>query len=279
MSLCYYRTVAVPKWRLEKLDTTIDEFEEELSNAIQRLEVKEAEDYLNILLRTAGKSIVTFREILTLSAHGYPDGALSLARNLYEQFIIVAFLESKKSNDNFQKYIQDYHLDYEIQRLKALKYEAESCHRDTDRAKKIEDKIHYLKTNANRAGGKGDYWWSGEGSFYEVFKRIHAGVPDEILKQFIAQLHFAYKRACVSLHSSSLGNTIRLGDDSSFSGIDTSPRVRGAGLPLWLATASFMYIVGVVSEQLQIDYQPYITRLSDLSKFYQTNVWRENSNV
>ena len=103
MALAFYKTVAVSKWRLEELDTLIDEFDSNLAGAVKKLELKESNDYQNLVLRVAGKSIVTFREILTLSAYGYPDGALSLARNLYEQFITLYFFEGYDNPESAQQ--------------------------------------------------------------------------------------------------------------------------------------------------------------------------------
>lgn len=69
--------------------------------------------------------MVTAREILTLCAHGYPDGALSLGRNLYEQMIVISFFEMHKDDVDFQEYVDDFFLNYEVQRNK--------CFRDIDR--------------------------------------------------------------------------------------------------------------------------------------------------
>ena len=64
------------------------------------------------------------REIIHLSAFGYPDGALSLARNIYEHVIILAFFENHKSDNDFGNYVDDYYVDYDIQRNKALQQSA-----------------------------------------------------------------------------------------------------------------------------------------------------------
>ena len=115
-----YTTPVITKWRLDEFLNTIDEFENLLADKVQDKDF-ESNSYEMALLHISGKSIVTTREVLTLCAHGYPDGALSLARNLYEQMITIAFFESRKNQQDFQDYVDDYYLNYEYQRNKSLR--------------------------------------------------------------------------------------------------------------------------------------------------------------
>ena len=108
-----YVTPAITRWKLDEFVKVIDEFEEELSDKVHhKMCVKN--DYNTILLHIAGKSLITTREILTLCSFGYTDGALSLGRNLYEQMIIVGFFEIHKKDKNFQDYIADFFLSYDV---------------------------------------------------------------------------------------------------------------------------------------------------------------------
>ena len=115
-----YSTPAITKWNLDDLLEIIDTFEDVFADAVHhKLSIKK--DYNTILLHIAGKTLITTRELVTLCAHGYSDGALSLGRNLYEQLIIVSFLEMHKNSTNFQDYVDDFFLSYEIQRNKCLR--------------------------------------------------------------------------------------------------------------------------------------------------------------
>lgn len=100
MALCI-QTPCSLQWRLDELDKIIDSMENEIEAAITQQQIQTGHDYTNIILRTAGKSIVSMKEIIHLSAFGYPDGALSLARNIYEHVIILAFFENHKSDNDF----------------------------------------------------------------------------------------------------------------------------------------------------------------------------------
>ena len=81
----------VKEWRLAELELTVAQFDIAIGDVVSNGTIEEKQDYINIILRTAGKSIVTMREIVCLSKNGFPDGALSLARNIYEQMIIIMF--------------------------------------------------------------------------------------------------------------------------------------------------------------------------------------------
>ena len=102
-----YTTPAIIKWRLDDFMKIIDIFEEDFADKVHH-KVSVGQNYKNILLHIVGKSMVTTKEILTLCAHGYPDGALSLGRNLYEQMIITSFFEIHKKDNDFQKYVDDF---------------------------------------------------------------------------------------------------------------------------------------------------------------------------
>lgn len=266
MALCI-QTPCSLQWRLDELDKIIDSMENEIEKAITQQQIQTSQDHTNIILRIAGKSIVNMREIIHLSTFGYSDGALSLARNIYEHVIILAFFENHKYDKNFGDYVDDYYIDYDIQRKKALQYESENCTQDTEALTALKNELDQLKQTAHHRVA-GDYWWSGSSSFNQLVKAAIASVPEERGKRFLHGLHFAYKRACVSIHSSCIGNTLRLGADPDFDGIDTSPTIKGHSLPLWFTTTSLVYIMGVTYALLDLDYKTHDQDLNDLALFF-----------
>lgn len=88
-------------------------------------------------------------------------------------------------------------------------------------------------------------------------------------------MHVSYKRACIALHANSMGNSIRLGDNSDFSGIDTAPRTKGHSTPLWFSAVSLEFVIMNVSELVGIDYSKYQDRLDRLADFYNTKELEE----
>lgn len=254
-------------WKLDNLALIVDSVESYIVDAVRAQHIKTGNDYLNILLYTFGKSITTMREIICLSTFGFPDGALSLARNIYEEFIVVSFFEKHRQDSDFQNYVDDYYLDYNIQRNKALRYEA--AHFDNSATlKEIENETTKAISASHRTITKQDFWWTGKGTFANVVEYIQNSETDPTIKTFLARLHFAYKRACASIHASCLGNILRLGVDSNYIGIDNSPKTSGHELPLYLATCAFIFIVSITCKELRLDDKYMNKELNDLAAFY-----------
>lgn len=66
------KNVCTEQWRLYDLEAIINAIEDNIAAAITEKKISANQDYINIVLRTAGRAIVGMREILQLSAHGYP---------------------------------------------------------------------------------------------------------------------------------------------------------------------------------------------------------------
>ena len=263
-----FTTPNTSKWKLQELESIIDEFESNLCNVIESRRLKAHVDYQNIVLFTAGKSIVTFREVIALCSLGYPDGALSLARNLYEQFITLSFFEHKKTSEDFQTYIDDYFLDYDLQRSKNLVFEYEYIEKNELLSKNYKEELKAMKSKKAHQKVNGDYWWTGYSSFKKVVDFV-IEKSDASFQRWISALHFTYKRSSVTLHASCLGNMIRLGNDSQFVGVDTAPSLKGQDIPLWFASCSFIMIVGVSCSVFEMEFEKYKERLNSLAVFYQ----------
>lgn len=261
-----YTTPVITMWRLDEFLDSINEFENHLADKVQDKEF-ESNSYEMALLHISGKSIVTAREVLTLCAHGYPDGALSLARNLYEQMMIVAFFNSHKKDEEFQDYIDDYCLNYEVQRNKSLRHISKYV---PDNNEKLVKEYEEIKNHAKHKI-KGDYWWANCTSFSELISNIMCNQEDKKFHQYLG-IHYArYKRACVSLHASCMGNSMRLGSTSGFNVIDTSPTEYGHSSPLIFAVVSLIYIIGCICNCFQIDATEILKSLNELAVYYQSN--------
>lgn len=269
----------VNKWRLDELTKIIDSFENNLADYVNENHFKTANDYSNILLFTAGKSILTFREIITLCLNGYSDGALSLTRNLYEQFIILMYFEINENSSDFKSIVEKYFLDYDICRLKALKYEAEYCFGNEKMKDKIENQIKQIKQTVNDKCSQ-DYWWAGKGGFRDVVDTVMNSLEKNKAgaSKTIAKLHLLYKRACVSVHASSMGNSLRLGIDNSLPIIDTSENLNGQSIPLYFATTTFRYICCEVCNKFKIAYNEYDDALITLEKYYYSKYFDDLNN-
>lgn len=252
-------------YKLNELEQILAKCEDDISSRIEELELKETEDNLNFLLYTIGKSFVTTREIILLCWSGFPDGALALARNIYEQLIITLYIEKNSEQASLTDILHRYNADYSFQRAKCLKYEAQYLSKDKDQLEKYQSVIDEIRTQNNIKKIK-DYWWAAEKgtSFLEICESVIE--DNKEMEPLLRLMHLMYKRACLSLHSSCMGNRIRLGSDCS--GIDMGPWEKGQENALFLSTASLVYIVSVTYQAMGLVGDDVNKSLNELTIYY-----------
>lgn len=255
----------VNRWRLNILLDIVGKFEDEVSQVITAQNIVIAEDYRNILLRFAAKSIVSTQEICVLCDHGYPDGALGIARSLYEHYIFIAFFSSKRNDQNFNDYISDYFVDSELQVCKLAEIQKPQM---TDmEIDEIDARKKRAKASATR-DTHSQYWWTGLTTFQSVVDYVHKQPIAQGADDLVIRLRALYKLACTVLHSNCFGNQLRLGLDADFVGIDTTPLTEGHEFALEFTATTLIFILGTVCEEFGFDHTPYTDLLNDLVLYY-----------
>lgn len=258
------------KFRINELEECIDLIEDEISDKINHANYKTEESYMNLVLRCTAKSLLTIRELILLCKNGFPDGALGLARNLFEQFVIIFIFELQREDSDRDSMVEKYYADYDVQRYKNLKgmfmytgktEEAQNCQKEIS---KLRDQFSIKNFR--------DYWWSGQKTFYGMVKCIIEHIEEDC-KMMVISLYISYKRACLALHANSFGNTNRMG--SCMAEINLSPLDEGQEYALDLAVKSFVLIVAVLYRELGMDYEKTNKKLNELSIFYQNIIQKE----
>lgn len=252
------------KYKLCELEQILLEIETVVQDAIQRDNIKTDNDNLNFLLYTLGKSIVTIREIIILCWAGYPDGALSLSRNIFEQFIHVAYIEGHEKSKELDLLLEKYNADYNYQRLKNLKWEAKYITQNTEKEEEYRKKIQAIKQKYKVKGEIRDYWWAKLKSFSNMCDKVVQQSED--FRIWIRNMQLIYRRACSTLHSSCMGNKIRLGSD--FAGIDVGPWNKGQEVSLFLASSGLLLIVTIIYKVLNEDYKDIQSKIGILVNYY-----------
>lgn len=260
----YYNQNLVNDWRLEELETIISDIENNFIKYVSCQEIVAERNYLNLVLDSCGKVILTMHEILLLCTFGYPDGAMGLARNLYEQMIILSFFDCHKRDEKFYEYINDYFLDSDINSENLLKADYESSDCD-DMIEEITERMRNLK-QSKYSKIKGQYWWARKSQFAELKEDV-INNKDVRIKPHFEKMHIAYKIACSTLHAGCSGNSFRLNSEE-YGITSTSPSFDKLGLPLWFAVCSLVEIFEISFLQLGIDYAINGVRLLDLQQFY-----------
>lgn len=252
-------------YKLNDLEQILVKCEDDISCRIEELELKETDDNLNFLLYTMGKSFVSTREIILLCWSGFPDGALSLARNVYEQLIITLYIEMHSEQSSLTDILHRYNEDYSYQRAKCLKYEALHLSKDKEKLEEYQSIIDEIRAENNIKKIK-DYWWADEKgtTFLEICESVTAGNKE--MEPLLRLMHLMYKRACLSIHASCMGNRIRLGSDCA--GIDMGPWEKGQENALFLSTASLIYIVSITYQLMGLDGADVNKSLNELTIYY-----------
>ena len=253
------------KFRINELEECIDLIEDEISNKINQGNYKTEESYMNLVLNCTGKSLLTLRELILLCKNGFPDGALGLARNLFEQFVIVCIFESQCEGSARDRMVEKSYADYDVQRYKNLK----TMFKYTGQSGKMQDcenELTKLRNQFSISKFK-DYWWSSHNSFSKMCEYI-IDHTDEQCKMLVISLYLSYKRACCALHANSFGNTNRMG--KCVAEIDLSPLDEGQGYALDLAVKSFIMVVAVLYRELGMDYEEINKKSNELAVFYQS---------
>lgn len=270
MNYCYNQK-HVDDWRLEGLETIISDIENDFIKYVSCRKIVAERDYLNLMLDSCVKAILTMREILLLCTFGYPDGAMGLARNLYEQMIILSFFNSHKEDEKFCEYVNDYFLDSDIESEKLIRanYESSGC---DDKIEEITERIRKLE-QSKYSKIKGQYWWARKSQFAELREEV-INTKDVRIKPHFEKMHIAYKIACSTLHAGCSGNSFRLNSEE-YGITSTSPSFGKLGLPLWFAVCSLIEIFEIACMQLEIDYATNGLRLLDLQQFYSEKMREE----
>ena len=255
------------KYHIDELEECIDLIEDEIANKINNGNYKTEDSYINIVLRCTGKSILTFRELILLCKNGFPDGALGLSRNLFEQFVIICIFETECEGAARDEMVAKYCADYDVQRYKNLKVMYEYAGKVVE-AQDCDKEIAKLKSQFS-VKGFSNYWWCGQSSFAEVCEHI-IECADGNYKTMVRNLHISYKGACLALHANSFGNTNRISD--CFADIDLSPLDEGQEYALDLAVKSFIMVVMVLYRELGLNSERINKKLNKLALFYQNTI-------
>ena len=255
------------KYHVSELKQVLDSIEVLLSKEVLN-NLKPDKDYQNLLFYMLGKCLVNCREIVLLCANGLPEGALALARNVYEQYMTLGFFVLKRGEANFEDYVEDYFLDYDLKVNKAFRWEAEMITHSAADFAAVDAGQTSINQRKHQKKVSGDYWWTGGSSFRDLVVAIIDHERDDSYKIFIAKLHVIYLRACAAVHAGIFGNVNRLGPEQGFVGIDNSAKIAGQEYPLFLMAGSMIAIVGTVFTEFGIDANEIVSKLNNLALTY-----------
>lgn len=158
----------------------------------------------NALQNIQARALLVSRECLTLIKNGYPDGAFSRWRTIFELSVIGKLLYDENNDDLCKRYLNYYH----IQEYKDEKTSRERGHQDhTDESFKILEQNYNLmisKYGPNYA--KGDYGWANN-----LFNKNRVTFQEIKDRVDMDKLYGYYKLSSTYIHGNHKANEESLG--------------------------------------------------------------------
>lgn len=257
------------EYKLDDLFNLVFAIEKKILSRVKDASLLGKKDNIDLLAPALAASITAIREIICLCEYGFPDGALIIARNVYEQSIICSFIEGTSDSECRAELLKKYFLDYEVTRLRYIR---EQAIRFNNKAK-VEEYDKKVCDYNEKYKNTYTYWWSGKRSFREIV--------DEVISRrdgcygLSQNMHMEYKLASIKIHSSSFSNRMNIG--SSCHGIDMRARATGQENALFLATSSLIPLVRYTYIELGIEDENAIAELNRLGIYYLQMLLDENA--
>lgn len=258
------------RWNYKELTELISEAEKRLNEVAVRSSEK---NYQSLLIDFFGKAILYSKEILTILYDGYPDGAMSLARELFENSVTLSFIERHKNDDTL---LERYFDSIELSSLSdSIKYcffsetepQTKNYHRPHgyDRQKKRSHAAIIEKYTSNSITVFRKYWWIGDileekdKNFYGILKNT---VWDKTIFKHIYNM---------SKHNGH--NTVN-NLNSNDVAISANPSTEGFQLPLCFTISSFQNICKIVFINDEINFSDIDNRLNKIIKPMFSEIWK-----
>lgn len=257
----------VEKWSLNEWWNRINKVEDIIAEIT---ETKQASRDINqVLIFNYGRAALSLKEMLTLLMHGCPDGALAIARTVYEIMILTKFIYHKYEEDNNTDLIERYFDDHNVKAYESLIKLHEWIYANDASLENVKNMLDNLKREKNtlrKRYGKinSQYWWAGKEFDKRVsFKIIDEAVNDEIFMRIL------YERACIGIHASAMGASALLGRKNELGNvIYTTSTEYGFEVPLLLGMVSHDMIVEILCKHWCLDIEDLLSDVNNLYEEY-----------
>lgn len=256
------------RWDLDVWMDRIEIIENQIMSIAKGKKV--ANDIENVFIRNYAKLSLCLREVLTLLDNGYPDGALTIARTVYEITIITEFLYSNYKKGKNTELLERYFEDQNVKAYRNLKKLYEDISKIPNvppewKTKVDELSIKQKEIQSKYGNTKGEYWWANEA--LKVRNTTFAMIDNFVNDDFL--LRMLYKRACISIHASSMNSFALLGRENEEGNIIyTTQTDKGFESPLLLGMFSHDRFADVICDYLGLIKNEVLNDMNDTYKIY-----------
>ncbi len=209
------------------------------------------------------KTLLTICEIYTLLVAGYPEGAMTLARNTYETMIIMTYLYERRDNkDLVERFYDDYSVKTCRDHIKYLEWLREKVtdneelefllNKRNDEEKSLKKKYSAYLSGRNEEKYFKQYWWASKDmSFNQLRKAV--GYPE----------NYMYNISCYRVHA---GMTGLLRFDNTEEGLLIDSCESGKEMPLRFSLLNFIVSTNLFFGIHNIDCSEVLTDMTKLLK-------------
>lgn len=226
---------------------------DDVRQLLSKQRVVEAQTYKYAQTRIFSRMTLSMCEILVLASNGYPNGAFSLSRQVYEGLVIMDYLrEHSCDEDLIERFFDSYNISI-LQLCKQTKEDGQQSTRIEDQ--KLEDYTKKYSCFCDAKGRFNDYWWAGK-SF--SFKKLS--------NQTRFKSNYMYKYTCEITHMSFLNSFLHLGNNENDILIGQSEE--GYATPLWFAMICFADAMNIFAEVIDENWSEVIEKAEKCIKYF-----------
>jgi hypothetical protein len=192
-------------------------------------------------------------EILVFESNGYPNGAFSLSRQVYEGLVIMDYLREHSCDKDLIERFFDSSGISSLQLLRQAKADGQQSTEMEDQQLK-----HYAKKYSNFCNANGrfsDYWWAGKSFSFT-----------KLSNQTRFKSNYMYKYSCEITHMSFLNSFLHLGNNQNDILIGQSEE--GYNTPLWFAMICFADAMNIFSEVIDENWSEVIEKAEKCIKYF-----------
>ena len=238
--------------------STIDDVRQLLS----RQRVVEERTYKYAQTRIFSRMTLSMCEILVLTSNGYPNGAFSLSRQIYEGLVIMDYLREHSGDKDLVERFFDSSIISSLRLLRQAKADGQQSTQIEDQQLAYYSKKYLCFCNKN--GKFGDYWWAGKGVSFA-----------DLSNQTRFKSNYMYKYTCEITHMSFLNSYLHLGKNENDILIGQSEE--GYNTPLWFAMICFADAMNIFSKVIDENWSEVIEKAEKCIKYFSPDATRNGT--
>lgn len=238
--------------------STIDDVRQLLSK--QR--VIEKQTYKYAQTRIFSRMTLSMCEILVLASNGYPNGAFSLSRQVYEGLVIMDYLREHSCDEDL---IERFFDSYNISILQLCKRTKEDGQQSTEiEDQQLEDYAKQYSSFCDKKGWFKDYWWAGKDFTFT-----------KLSDQTRFKSNYMYKYSCEITHMSFLNSFLHLGNNESDILIGQSDE--GYDTPLWFAMICFADAINIFAQVIDENWSEVIAKAEKCIQYFSPDAFSDDA--